>query len=76
MHKNASGVHCHSFQSLVLAGQYGKTAGVLKPFETLSTAQLQKELQSRNIFHNATNKKDLKAVLSKTLQAHKGCQLS
>ena len=54
-------------QSLVLAGHYGKTAGVLKPFESLSTIQLQEELQVRNIFHSATNKKALKPVLSKSL---------
>ena len=52
-------------QSLVLAGQYGKTEGVLKPFEILSAAQLQEELRSQDIFHSATNKKDLKGVLSK-----------
>lgn len=36
-------------QNLVLQGQYGKKAGVLKPFDKLKKAELQEELRKRGL---------------------------
>lgn len=55
-------------QSLALAGKYGDTPNVIKPFESLDTAELQQELRFRNVYHEATNKKDLRCVLADTLK--------
>ena len=55
-------------QALVLKGDFGKEAGVIKPFENLSFIQLQKELRLRNIYHTSTNKKDATAILQAELR--------
>ena len=55
-------------QSLALNGKYGNTPNGIKPFESLNKLQLQQELRSRNIYHGAKTKKDLMAILFKTLK--------
>ena len=63
---NSNGARDQIF-SLALAGMHGGQINILKPFETLSTSQLQAELRQRNVFHSATNKKDCYAILAQTL---------
>jgi len=63
-------------QFLVLAGQYGKTAGVLKPFETLSSAQLQKSSNRETYSTMLPTKKTSRLCSLRPYKAHKGCQLS
>lgn len=57
-----------NLQALVLAGCYGNVPGALKPFESLTTDQLQEELQSGDIFHTSRTKKELKQTLATVLQ--------
>ena len=57
-----------NLQSLVLAGHYGNIPGAIKPFESLTTDQLQEELRSRNVFHTSTTKKELKQTLASVLK--------
>ena len=57
-----------NLQSLVLADRYGDIPGAIKPFESLTTDQLQEELRSRNIFHTSTTKKELKQTLASVLK--------
>ena len=45
-------------QYLVLAGKYGNKAGVMKPFESLTSAELKEELLRRGVFNVALPKKD------------------
>ena len=55
-------------QSIAVAGKYGKHAGVVRPFQSLSATQLQEELRSRDVYHTCTTKSDLQKELSRVLK--------
>ena len=54
--------------SLAVGGKYGKHEGIIHPFQSLNTQQLQKELRARNIYHTFTTKCDLQKELSHVLK--------
>ena len=55
-------------QAVAPAGKYGKQPSVIRPFQTLSTRELQEELRARNVYHMCTTKRSLQKELSKSFK--------
>ena len=55
-------------QAVALAGKYGKQPSVIRPFQTLSTRELQEELRARNVYHMCTTKRSLQKELARVLK--------
>lgn len=69
----AYSMHCtyrslSDLQAVALAGKYGKQPGVIRPFQTLSTRELQDELRARNVYHMCTTKRSLQKELARVLK--------
>ena len=55
-------------QQMAIKGKFGRKAGALEPFKSLSLDQLQQELRVRDILHTSKNKKEAEAVLTDALK--------
>ena len=59
---------CTDRQTLVLAGQFGRTPGAVKPLAELSSADLQTELNARNLPLMGTTKPEFEKQLTEILR--------
>lgn len=69
----ASAYHCKcrslaELQALVLAGKFGSSVGILKPFVGLKVGEVREELHVRGILDTGKPKKELDEVLATTLK--------
>ena len=55
-------------QSVALAGKYGKQPGAIRPFQNLSSRELQEELRARNVYHMCTTKRNIQKELARVLK--------
>ena len=57
MHLDATGVLYKIYNYIVLAGKYGDKTGVMKPFDSLTSAEIKEELLCRSIVQCGSSKK-------------------